>query len=292
MTSRSSPTSARASASATLRMPSGSSAPEPGGVLVLGHAEQHDAAEPQRGRLGVRPCGPTRACAGRRRACSRSAGARERPRRRTSAAPAATAARASPHQPPHRRRLSAGDEDGQRETTRVLRPCAARTDASATASVTGSPASTNARRRAAPNSASASASSSTDGDSARTSTRRPCSSAVLAVAGTDARDDRRRVRLAGDADEVADRRRRGEQDRVELAGLDRLACRRRRRRGPDGAVGRDVVDLPAQIDQAGDEGLGRDVGARQEDPVDRVEQVVVRRPVLEQAACRTARPTA
>ena len=68
-----------------------------------------------------------------------------------------------------------------------------------------------------------------------------------------------------------------------LPRLDRVAGRRRRRRGPHGAVGRDVVELPAEVDQAGHEGLGGDVGARQEDPVDRVEHVVVRRPVVQQA---------
>ena len=87
----------------------------------------------------------------------------------------------------------------------------------------------------------------------------------------DAGDHRRGVRLAGDADQVAHRGRRGEDHRVVAAGLDRLADRGGRRRGAHRAVGRDVVDLPAALDQAGDQVLGRDVGARQEDPVDRVE---------------------
>ena len=39
----------------------------------------------------------------------------------------------------------------------------------------------------------------------------------------DARHDRARVRLAGDADEVAHRRRRGEAHRLEAARLDRVA---------------------------------------------------------------------
>ena len=95
-------------------------------------------------------------------------------------------------------------------------------------------------------------------------------------------DHRRRVRLAGDADQVAHGRGRGEDHGVELAGLDRVARRRRRRRGAHGAVGRHVVALPAQVDQAGDEVLGGDVGARQEDAVDRVEQLVVLGPVGQQ----------
>ena len=99
----------------------------------------------------------------------------------------------------------------------------------------------------------------------------------------DHRDDGLGVRLAGDADQVAHRARRGEAHRVEPAALDRLAHRRRRRRRPHGPVGGDVVDLPAALDQAGGQGLGGDVGARQQHPVDRVEHVVVRREVGQQA---------
>ena len=73
--------------------------------------------------------------------------------------------------------------------------------------------------------------------------------------------------------------RRGEAHRVESTGLDHLAGLGRRRRRPDGAVGRDVVDLPAAFAQTLGERLGRDVGARQQNPVDRVENVVVRREV-------------
>ena len=102
----------------------------------------------------------------------------------------------------------------------------------------------------------------------------------------DARDHRGRVRLARDADQVAHRRGRREDDRVVAAALDGLADRCGRRRGAHGPVGRDVVDLPAALDQAGHQVLGGDVGPRQEDPVDRVEDRVVGRPVLEQAGGR------
>ena len=61
------------------------------------------------------------------------------------------------------------------------------------------------------------------------------------------------MRLAGDADQVAHGARRREQDRVEDAGLDRLAGLRGRRSGADGAVRRDVLDLPAELDEAGDD---------------------------------------
>ena len=66
-------------------------------------------------------------------------------------------------------------------------------------------------------------------------------------------------------------RRRGEADRVEAAALDRLADSARRRGRADGPVGGDVVDLPAALLEPGGERLGRDVGAGQQHPVDRVE---------------------
>ena len=59
-----------------------------------------------------------------------------------------------------------------------------------------------------------------------------------------------------------------------------------RRRGAHGAVCRDVVHLPAHLLQTRDEGVGGDVGPRQEDPVDRVEHLVERRPLLEQPVRR------
>ena len=49
--------------------------------------------------------------------------------------------------------------------------------------MTGCPESSSDARRLAPKSASASTTASTDGSGASTSTRRPCSSAVFAVAG-------------------------------------------------------------------------------------------------------------
>ena len=76
------------------------------------------------------------------------------------------------------------------------------------------------------------------------------------------------------------------------AVLDGVAHRGGRRGGPHGAVGGDVVDLPAHLLQAGDEGVGGDVGPRQEDPVDRVEVGVEVGPLVEQARARTARRSA
>src|SRR6478736_8004133 len=103
---------------------------------------------------------------------------------------------------------------------------------------------------------------------------------------SDAGNDRCGVRLSGDADEVAHRRARGEEHRVVVAALDRVADVRGRRGGTHGAVGGDVVDLPAHVAQTGDQGLGRDVGAGQQDPVDRVEGLVELGPRLEQAGRR------
>ena len=171
----------------------------------------------------------------------------------------------------------------------VLDLAARRPAARSEGRVTGWPDSSSAARRAAPKSASALDELLDRGVRGQHVDPQAVLLGGLGRRRADHRDDRRGVRLAGDADQVAHRRGRGEHDRVELAGLDRLAHRRGRRGRAHGAVGGDVVDLPAEVDQARDEGLGGDVGARQEDPVDRVEQVVVRRPVLEQAARPTAR---
>ena len=116
-----------------------------------------------------------------------------------------------------------------------------------------------------------------------TSTRRPNSCGAGRGRRADHGDDGLGVRLAGDADQVAHGARRGEADRVEAAALDRLAHRRGRRGRPHGAVGGDVVDLPAALLEPGGERLGGDVGARQQHPVDRVEDVVVGREVGQQA---------
>src|SRR5215831_19412151 len=94
----------------------------------------------------------------------------------------------------------------------------------------------------------------------------------------DHRDGRDRVRLAGDADQVPHGRRGGEQDRVEPAALDRLPDRRWRRGGPHRAVGGDVLGLPAQAGQPGDQCLGGGVVPGQQHPVDWIEHVVVGRP--------------
>src|ERR1700759_5610451 len=99
----------------------------------------------------------------------------------------------------------------------------------------------------------------------------------------DHRDDRDRVRLTGDADQVPHGRGGGEQHRVETAALDRLADRRGRRGGPDRTVRGDVFGFPAQLGQPGHQVLGGDVGPGQQHPVDRVEHVIVRRPLLGQA---------
>ena len=86
-----SPTSATTSVIATLRMPSGSIAPEPTASLLLGDAEEHHAAEPELGRLGGRLAQRVAGVlddAGHRR--DRHA-ARRSPRGRTAAAPAGAA---------------------------------------------------------------------------------------------------------------------------------------------------------------------------------------------------------
>ena len=90
----------------------------------------------------------------------------------------------------------------------------------------------------------------------------------------DHRDHRGGVGLAGDADEVAYGRGGGEDHRIELARLDGVTGGRRGRGGPHGPVGGDIVALPAELDQAGDQRLGGDVGSGQEDPVDRVQLLV------------------
>ena len=133
--------------------------------------------------------------------------------------------------------------------------------------------------------------SSTDGVDASTSTRSPCSSHVFAVAGPIAAITVEACGLPA----MPTRLRTVEDDvNTTASNLPDLIASRvgaGRRRGAHGAVSRDVVDLPAQLVQTGDELLGRDVRARQEDAVDRVEQVVVRRPVLEQAHAPTAHRT-
>src|ERR1700744_4968824 len=67
--------------------------------------------------------------------------------------------------------------------------------------------------------------------------------------GSDAGDDRPRVRLAGDADQVAHRRARREAHRVKTTGLDHFPRGGRRRRGAHRPVGGDVLDLPATFAQ-------------------------------------------
>ena len=89
------------------------------GVLVLGHPEQHHAADPRRRRLARARPEASRASAARRRAWTRSASARSRPRARTSAGSSwAGCTRVSPHQAPHRRggSESARTDDGTRRS--------------------------------------------------------------------------------------------------------------------------------------------------------------------------------
>ena len=132
-------------------------------------------------------------------------------------------------------------------------------------------------------SASASTSAPTAAVSGCTSTRSPNSAALAAVCGPMPATTVRAcglpampTRLRTVEDDV-------KQHRVEAAGLDRVADRGGRRCRPHRPVGGDVVDLPAALAQPGGERLGRDVGPRQQHPVDRVEDLVVRREVRQQA---------
>ena len=262
-------------------MPSASVAPDPMASCARRDAEEHQPADPGLRRPRPPPCAASRACAGRRRASSRSAAG--------SASPSVTNIGST-----RSRRVPAGSaRPAPRIAGRAYAAGAAGRPGSGAASVSRAVAQVALRRgggallrraqhrlaglrrrpRAAlaPYSAARRRARATDGVGASTSTRRPCSSAVFAVAGPMQAMTVDGVRLAGDADQVAHRRGRREHDRVEAAALDRLADRRGRRRGAHGAVGRDVVDLPAALDQPGDQVLGGDVGPRQEHPVDRVE---------------------
>ena len=268
-----SPTSATTSAIATLRMPVGvDGAAMPSASLVSGMPNSITPAEPEPRPPRRPPCAASRGCAGRRPASSRSAAARSsalaheqrqhqlprlerRSRRPAGAAPAYAGAGGADRgtSMPRSSRLA-----GVRRLT-VRAPCVRsqrRRDVARSSRradglrsdglVTGWPASSIASRR--------------DGtevgervdehlDRRRRGQHVDPQAVLLGGLGrrrADHRDHRRRVRLAGDADQVAHRRGRGEDDRVELAGLDRVAGRRRRRGGPHGAVRRDVVDTPSR----------------------------------------------
>ena len=170
-----------------------------------------------------------------------------------------------------RRRIIDGPCCRSRRLRRLVRRPLRRAD-------TGSPAPRARRPAGRPRSSANASARSTDRRlGATTSTRSPCSSRSWQSAGPITAIIVYGVRLARDADQVADGGRGGEHHGIELAGLDRLADRCRRWRRPYGAVRGDVLDLPAEPYQSRSQGLGGDVGARQEHPVDRVEHVVVRR---------------
>ncbi len=199
------------------------------GVLGCGDAEEHHAAEAGRGRLGGRLAQRVARVLDDARHRARSAPARWRPRARTSAAPAGPGAprsrRPADAAPACAAAGAAGSPGSRSRSCQLLalrRVAGRRSDGL----VTGWPDSSIAARRAAPKSASASTS-----DLDRRVRREHVDPEAVLLGGlrrgrTDHGDHRRRVRLAGDADQVAHRRGRREHDRVELAGLDRLAHRR------------------------------------------------------------------
>ena len=291
ITTRSSPTSATTSRTATLRMPSGSVGARADGVLALRDPEQHDPAEP-RARPPRRP-----PCAGESRVCWTTPGI-------DAIGVGALGALLDEHrqhqlgrvqpglgdQPAQRRRAAqparpaAGKPRRLGEPAALTSPSAGSRPCAGSAAAPARPASTADSRSPAPYSASAV----DQRVGARLGGQDVDPQAVL-LGGLRGRGPMhattvRGVRLAGDADQVAHRRAGGEDHGVELAGLDRLADVGGRRRGAHRPVGGDVVDLPADLLQPGDQGVGGDVGARQEHPVDRVEHVVVRRPDLQQPA--------
>ena len=151
--------------------------------------------------------------------------------------------------------------------------------------VTGWPASIKDSRRWAPKSASASTSASTDGFGARTSTRRPCSMAVFAVAGPIAA-----MIVEGCGLPAIPTRLRTVEDDVNTTASN-LPVLIASRTGAGGrcahcSVRRDVVALPAEVDQSGNEGLGGNVRTRQEHPIDRIQCRVELRPLRQQAGGR------
>ena len=287
MTTRSSPNSSTTSrATATLRMPVGVvTRRSPCASLDSGTPNSMIPPMPASTQRRAPPRRASRGCAGRPRASPRWPPARRCPRgrrqaargrpgaagsrRRAGAAPgyaAAAAAGAPARRPGGRPALTGGGYS----------TCAPMAAARPDPPTPPRPQGRGRGRRARPRAQSA------DASEASTSTRSPCSSAVLAVAGP---MQAITVEVCG-LPAMPTRLRTVELEVKTTASnwpaLDRLTDRCGRRGGPDGPVGRDVVDLPAHLAQPGDEGVGRDVGARQEDPVDRVEDLVELRPLGEQ----------
>ena len=106
---------------------------------------------------------------------------------------------------------------------------------------------------------------------------------------SDARNHCGRVRLACDAYEVAHGATRCEEHCVETTGLNRLACLCGRRSSANCAVSGDIFDFPTEFGKPCRKSLGRDIRARQEHAIDRVKQVVVRRPFLKKRVTRLIR---
>src|SRR6516225_3659654 len=129
-----------------------------------------------------------------------------------------------------------------------------------------------ASRRPAPYSATASTSAAIDGLGAVTSTRSPNSAAVLAVCGPITP-----ITVTACGLPAMPTRFRTVDDEVNSTAS-KPPPLMASRIGAGGAVGGDVLGLPAEVDQPRQQGLGGDVRARQQHPVDRVEQVIVRRP--------------
>ena len=302
MTTVASPTSARTSRSATLSTPSGSTPAAAGGVAAGGHAEEHEPADPGGRRRRRRPCAASRGCAGRRRASTRSGVGSAAPSFtnigstswRGRSVVSATSRRSAGVARSRRGRWVGKAMPSVRGVASVPvgdAPCPCRV-AAARGGRAREPrrAADRQRRRIF---AFRGRRQGTLGAQPRrvlgqrVDQRRhprllrlhvdpqPELARGLGRLRAEAGDDRPGVRLAGDADQVAHGRRRGEAHRVEPAGLDRLADRGGRRRGAHRAVGGDVVDLPAALAQPLGQRLGGDVRPRQQHPVDRVEHVVV-----------------
>ena len=178
-------------------MPAGVDRAGAGGVLGLGDAEQHHAAQPERRPPRRPPSAASRGCAGRRPASTRSARGSSRPSRTNSGSTSWRGSQRGLGDHPAQRRAygaagAAGPAAGHRARSSLgtgsaslarRSPCGARRLALRRAGdrlaglehrQRGAPRRSRRARRRAPRRPASGAS---------TSTRRPCSSAVLAVAG-------------------------------------------------------------------------------------------------------------